>query len=115
MKVFKYLILYTTKAAFKDGKTSVLKYCYDKLGVIMPNGDLPFKVERPLVLQKQTMEDLYVYASVLGHKKYSCEKNRLFYRSVTLTYNNICSISLSVNFGKLGIAALLYASYKSLA
>lgn len=111
MKAVKYLILYTTEAAFKDGKTGVLKYCYDKLGIKMLNGDLPFKVELPLVLQKQTMEDLYVYASVLGHKKYSCEKNRLFYRSVTFTYNNICSICLSLKFGKLGITALLYSSY----
>jgi hypothetical protein len=56
-------IHYTSKneAAFKDGETGVLKYYSDKLGIKMLNGDLPFKVELPLVLQKQTIEDLYVY------------------------------------------------------
>lgn len=49
------------EAATKDGETGALKYCSDKLGVSMQNGDISFKTEWPITIKKQNKKDLYLY------------------------------------------------------
>lgn len=48
-------------AAAIDGETGALKYCADKFGFPMLNGDIPFSTELQLTLKQQTAEDLFLY------------------------------------------------------
>jgi hypothetical protein len=49
------------QAAFKNGEIGTLKYCADKLGISMLNGDTPFKTELSITLKKYSKEELYLY------------------------------------------------------
>lgn len=52
------------EAASKDGETGALKFCADKLGMPIQNGDISFKTEWPITTKKQSKEDFYLYYTI---------------------------------------------------
>lgn len=49
------------EAARENGETGALKYCADRLGIRMINGDIPFSAELELTGKRHPVQDLFLY------------------------------------------------------